>query len=140
MDNINDAMQLLRHIAQYKCQPFTHIGLGTLPIEESLVMDLGPSIPTQTHLDRTSMIDGTVIFNGKSSDRTKVLDAMCNVHRYLTEEVDLPIVLDKVQIYGIDTLSHPSFAKREISNPNQYLYTSSFRMRITYEGGKCSGS
>lgn len=137
MADINDAMKLIRRIAMYKCEPFSTIHLGSLPIEEALIMDLATSTPVQQFMDRTSDNEVLVRFNGKSADRDKVLTAMNNVHRYLTQEMLIPIREPGICLYYVETAVHPTFSKRELSEPKQFVYTSTLRMKMTLEGGNC---
>lgn len=145
MESVDSVLQYLRNISLTRIAPFDTIHYGTLPIEESLVMDLGPASPFTIYQDRSSLVNMSIIFNGKSGNRSKILNTMNTVHRYLTQDVckHLPILLGDdgdVQIVSIETQSHPTFAKREVSVPKQYLYTSSIRVQITYEGRSCYGS
>lgn len=131
MSVINDVLLSVIDMA-LEVKPYATITVGALPADDSLCMAISSGAADAPFLTRGMSYELNVVFNGKNAKQQDVLDALNDIHQYLTQTKIYPRT-DTFQITNIDTTNSPSYIGREENK--QYLYGSSLRIRFFYKKG-----
>ena len=71
-------------------RPFANVTRGALPTGAGLVCEVGPSMPTENFLDRTTYIPLDITLNGKHANLQTLSNAMNKIHGVLTRATSYP--------------------------------------------------
>lgn len=111
---------------------YATVTVGSLPVSNGISAYLGPGAPTESHLDRGSINEIYVVVNAKHADQNTALDALSDIHTYLTRLKTYPGGTNW-QMLNIETGTAPNYIGTE-DNGSQYLYGSILKVKI-YIGG-----
>lgn len=125
-------IQAVKTLATSYAAPYTSIDLGGLPENDGLALYLGPSSPDEEYLDRGSLNGIDVVLNGKHANQQKVLSALSNIHKSLTQLKTYPSG-EGWEITNIRTTTAPNFIEQEASS-GQWLYGSILEVQFYMKG------
>jgi hypothetical protein len=108
-------------------QPFSAVTRGALPTGNGIVCEVGPSTPSQVHLDKNTVTPLDVTLNGKHTSLKTLSDAMNKIHSVLTRATSYPAG-EGWQIVDITNATLPQRIGREENN--MWLMASS--LSVTY--------
>lgn len=108
-------------------QPFSAVTRGALPTGNGIVCEVGPSTPSQVHLDKNTVTPLDVTLNGKHTNLKTLSDAMNKIHSVLTRATSYPSG-EGWQIVDITNATLPQRIGREENN--MWLMASS--LSVTY--------
>lgn len=108
-------------------QPFSAVTRGALPTGNGIVCEVGPSTPSQVHLDKNTVTPLDVTLNGKHTNLKTLSDAMNKIHSVLTRATSYPAG-EGWQIVDITNVTLPQRIGREENN--MWLMASS--LSVTY--------
>lgn len=108
-------------------QPFSAVTRGALPTGNGIVCEVGPSTPSQVHLDKNTVTPLDVTLNGKHTNLKTLSDAMNKIHSVLTRATSYPAG-EGWQIVDITNATLPQRIGREENN--MWLMASS--LSVTY--------
>ena len=96
-------------------RPFAQVTRGALPVGPGLVCEVGPSMPAETYLDRSTLVPIDITLNGKHENLRTLSDTMHKIHDALTRAAAYPSG-DGWQIVEIYNQMLPSIIGREENN------------------------
>lgn len=108
--------------------PYAAIAVGPLPADNGISMAIATGSPGVAFKDRSWLYSMDIVLNGKHTSQETVLDALCDIHRALTQRDAFPDT-GEAQITGIETTNIPSYLDR---TNNQWLYGSSLRVNFYF--------
>ena len=108
-------------------RPFANVTRGALPTGAGLVCEVGPSMPQENYLDRTTLVPLDLTLNGKHANLQTLSDAMNTIHGTLTRATSYPSGTGW-QIVEINNAMLPSIIGREPDN--QWLMASSLTVMV----------
>ena len=108
------------------------IVIGSLPPQNGIAMT-GQSSPETIFLDIGSNERMSVLCNAKNGDQEMVTRQLNAIHAALTRRKDFPSG-ENWRIYAIETVSSPRLIAREGNERFQWIYGSSFLVKINTKG------
>ena len=112
-------------------QPFASVTRGALPTANGLCCEIGPSMPSNMHMDKNTVIPLDVTLNGKHHDLKTLSDAMNKIHSALTRAKEYPSGVSW-QIVDISNLTLPQRIGRE--DNNDWLMASALSVKFYWRG------
>lgn len=111
--------------------PFAAATRGALPTGNGITCEVGPSSPSEMHMDKNTVIPLDVTLNGKHSDLMTLSDTFNNIHYALTRAREYPEGA-AWQIVDIQDATLPQIIGREANN--DWLMASSLSVKIYMRG------
>lgn len=121
---LNDILLSVIALAQQESL-YAPITVGALPADNGLCMAIGSGTDGEIYRNASTYSTLTIVFNGKHTNQSVLLDALDRVHRRLTANWNYPPA-DGYQITAIETEAAPSYLDRE--DNGAWLYGSSLRI------------
>ena len=112
-------------------QPFATVTRGALPTTNGLCCEIGPSAPSNMHMDKNTVIPLDVTLNGKHHNLMTLSDAMNKIHSALTRAKEYPSGTSW-QIVDISNLTLPQRIGREENN--DWLMASALSVKFYWRG------
>lgn len=112
-------------------QPFASVTRGALPTAKGLCCEIGPSAPSNMHMDKNTVIPLDVTLNGKHHNLMTLSDAMNKIHSALTRAKEYPSG-EAWQIVDISNVTLPQRIGREENN--DWLMASALSVKFYWRG------
>lgn len=129
MSVYSDVLQAVVQLAN-TLSLYAPVTIGALPPDDGISMAWG-SGSINSFLDKNAAVVMSAVLNAKSADQQTALDALGQIHTFLSRTTSYPQAED-YQITNVETLSAPSYLGREENS--QWLYGSSLQVKFFSKG------
>lgn len=129
MSKLQNAFEALCDLALGCQDVFTTYTIGTMPENDSLVMQISAGGVENVGLDLCGDYNIDVVVNAKHRLQSEALDALADIHQFATQKKELPHG-NGWQLLSISSSSLPTFIERDA---DQYLYGSGLEVHIYIE-------
>lgn len=127
---INEVMEAVIGLMN-DTKPFARVTRGALPTGKGLVCEVGPSTPSDMHMDKNTVVPLDVTINGKNHNLKTLSDGMNNIHSALTRAKSYPAGAGW-QIVDISNQTLPQRIGRE--DNNDWLMASALSVKFYWRG------
>ena len=112
--------------------PFATVTRGALPTGNGLTCEIGPSMPSEIHMDKNTVVPMDVTINGKHANLKTVSNAMNKIHAVLTRAFSYPAdENNRWEIVDIENANLPMIVGREQNN--EWLLASALTVKFYWK-------